>query len=89
MIGCAMGSKCSSSVCDIRLHQITREIINTFPNKLHITYHVCYRDDGFLIFQGEENAIQELFTIANSTHPLLKITYELSINEMQFLDTTV
>ena len=89
IIGCAMGSKCSPSVCDIRLHQITREIINTFPNKHHITYHGRYRDDGFIIFHGEGKEIHELFTIANSTHPLLKFTYELSRNEMHFLDTTV
>ena len=88
IIGCAMGSKCSPSVCDIRLHQITSEIINTFPNKHRITYHGRYRDDGF-IFHGEEKEIHELFTIANSTHPLLKFTYELSRNEMHFLDTTV
>jgi hypothetical protein len=80
---------CSPSVCDIRLHQITREIINTFPNKHHITYHGRYRDDGFIIFHGEEKEIHELFTIANSIHPLLKFTYELSTNEMHFLDARV
>jgi hypothetical protein len=32
--------------------------------------------DPPLIFHEEEKEIHELFTIANSTHPILKFTYE-------------
>lgn len=88
-IGCAMGSRCSPSVCDIRLHQITDEIIDKFAGKDKIIYHGRYRDDGFIIFHGLENDIHELFEIANSHHPLLKFTYEISKQEINFLDTTV
>ncbi|XP_061170257.1 uncharacterized protein LOC133179540 [Saccostrea echinata] len=88
-IGCAMGSKCSPSVCDIRLHQITDEIIDKFTGKNKIIYHGRYRDDGFIIFHGLETYIHELFEIANSQHPLLKFTYEISTQEINFLDTTV
>lgn len=89
IIGCAMGSKCSPSVCDIRLHQITNEIVCKFAGKDNIIYHGRYRDDGFIIFHGPETEIHELFAIANSHHPLLKFTYEFSTQEINFLDTTV
>ncbi|XP_062587335.1 uncharacterized protein LOC134248972 [Saccostrea cucullata] len=83
-IGCAMGSKCSPSVCDIRLHQITDEIIDKFTGKNDLIYHGRYRDDGFIIFHGSEAVIHELFEIANSHHPLLKFTYEISTQEINF-----
>ncbi|KAK3086137.1 hypothetical protein FSP39_014058 [Pinctada imbricata] len=89
IIGCAMGSRCSPSVCDIRMYEITTEIINKFPHKSRILYHGRYRDDGFIIYSGDENEIHELFAIANSAHPLLKFTYDMSHNQMDFLDTAV
>lgn len=89
IIGCAMGSRCSPSVCDIRMYEITTDIIKAFMHKCNILYHGRYRDDGFIIYHGTEREIHELFTLANSYHPLLKFTYEISNEQMNFLDTTI
>ena len=89
IIGCAMGSKCSPSVCDIRMYEITTEIVNKFPHRSNILYHGRYRDDGFIIYRGDEIEIHELFAIANSSHPLLKFTFDISKDQMNFLDSTV
>ena len=58
-------------------------------SKHRMTYHGRYRDEGFIIFHGEEKENHEFFTITNSAHQLLKFTYEISVNKMYFLDTTV
>jgi hypothetical protein len=89
IIGCAMGSKCSPEVCDIRMYEVTSEILNKFPFQQNIVYHGRYRDDGFIIYQGEMDEIHQFFQIANSYHPLLKFTYEISDKEMNFLDITL
>ena len=89
IIGCAMGSKCSPEVCDIRMYEVTSEILNKFPFQQNIVYHGRYRDDGFIIYQGEMDEIHQFFQIANSHHPLLKFTYEISDKEMNFLDITL
>ena len=60
-----------------------------FPFQQNIVYHGRYRDDGFIIYQGEMDEIHQFFQIANSHHPLLKFTYEISDKEMNFLDITL
>ena len=60
-----------------------------FDNKEQIFYLGRYRDDGFMIYHGNESEIHNFFEIANSHHPLLKFTYEISNTNMIFLDTTV
>lgn len=89
IIGCAMGSRCSPSVCDVRMYEITTDIIKSFNHKCNIIYHGRYRDDGFIIYHGNEREIHDFFTLANSYHPLLKFTYEISNEQMNFLDTTM
>lgn len=75
-----MGSKCSSSVCDICQHQITNEIVCKFAEKDNIIHHGRFCDEGFIIFHdhGPETKINEMFAVVNSHHPLLKFTYESS-----------
>ena len=89
MIGCSMGSCSSPSVIDVRMYEITCEIMNNFPYRHKVLFHTRYRDDGFIIFNGPEHEIHQLFEIANSHHPLIKFTYETSYINMNFLDTTI
>ena len=88
-IGCAMGVRCSPSICDIRIFEVINQITMKFDNKEKIFYLGRYRDDGFMIYHGNESEIHNFFEIANSHHPLLKFTYEISNTNMNFLDTTV
>lgn len=62
-----MGSKYSFAVCDSRLRQITKEILQKFHGKNYTLFHGRYRDDGFIIFHGNENEIHELLVIANKS----------------------
>ena len=88
-IGCAMGSRSSPSVCNIRMYEITTEILRLFPHTNNVLYHGRFLDDGCIIYHGTEQDIHELFAIANSFHPLLKFTYEISNKHINFLDTTL
>ena len=42
-----------------------------------------------MCYEGEENEIINLFEIANSIHPLLKFTYEMSETCITYLDTEI
>ena len=48
-----------------------------------------YRDDGIILFNGTREQITELFEHGNSLHNLLKFTYEISEQELTFLDVSI
>ena len=89
LIGCAMGNKCSPSVIDTQMYEITNEIIEKFQHKNKILYHARYRDDGIILFNGTKEEILNFFEIANSHHRLIKFTYEILEESTTFLDITV
>ena len=89
IIGCAMGSTVSPEVSDIRMFQITQSIMAQFQYANKVLFHGRFRDDGFIIFNGSENEILDFFQIGNQCHPHLKFTFEISIDSVNFLDTTV
>ena len=89
IIGCAMGSTVSPEVSDIRMYQITQQIMTQFKHANKVIFHGRYRDDGFLIFNGSDLEIQDFFQIGNSCHAHLKFTFEISHTSANFLDTTV
>ena len=89
IIGAPQGAVPSPEICDIAIFYHINKIMDKFSDRENIVFHVRFRDDGFIIYNGnEENAIQ-LFDIANSAHDLLKFTYEISQNNAVFLDTHV
>ena len=89
IIGAAMGAVPSPEICDIRMHEITKQILCLYEHKQNILFHGRFRDDGFIIFNGNRNEAERFFTIANSIHNLLKFTYEISESSMVFLDTEI
>ena len=86
-IGASMGSKCSPSVCDVRAFQLIQEIVDKFETKNKMIFVGTFRDDGAITYSGTETELHEFFRIANSIHPLLKFTYNISSTEVVFLDT--
>ena len=86
-IGAAMGAVPSPEICDIRMYELTKSIISQYKHNQKILFHGRYRDDGFLIFNGNRSEAEEFFHIGNSIHPLLKFTYSISDTSMPFLDT--
>ena len=87
IIGAAMGAVPSPEICDIRMYELTKSIISQYKHNQKILFHGRYRDDGFLIFNGNRSEAEEFFHIGNSIHPLLKFTYSISDTSMPFLDT--
>ena len=69
-IGASMGSKCSPEITDIRTFEVIREIITMFETKDKIIFLGRYRDDGLITYSGSEEELLNLFSIANSFHPL-------------------
>ena len=88
-IGAAMGCAPSPSICDMRMYEITKDIIANYEFRHKIIYHGRFRDDDFMIFEGSTDEAVQFFTICNNYHPLLKFTYEISESNMTFLDTQV
>jgi hypothetical protein len=89
IVGAAMGSVCSPEVCDIRMLELLREILPKFRHRNKILLNKKYRDDGFIIFNGTLDEAQELCTIANSAHPLLKFEFNISASQCIFLDLNI
>ena len=89
VIGASMGSKCSPEICDIRAFEVVKEVFERFPTKEKISFYGRYRDDGFIIYEGTIDELEIFFQIANSIHPLLKFTYNISETEAIFLDTCI
>ena len=89
VIGAPMGGILSPTCTDLHLASILKIILDKFQHKKNIRLHCQYRDDGFIAFTGNNNQIEEFFSIANAINPLLKFTYETSNYLMKYLDTEV
>lgn len=88
-IGVPMGGSSSAELADIRMFEILESILNKFIHKDKILFCTRYRDDIFMLYNGPEHEIHELFCIANDSHKHLKFTYEMSNTEINFLDTLI
>jgi hypothetical protein len=78
IVGASMGAIPSPEICDIRMFELLREFLPRFEHKNKILLNKKYRDDGIIMFNGTVNEAGELFTIANSAHPLLKFEFNIS-----------
>ena len=84
-LGVAMGAAPSPEICDIRMFEITQDIINNkYQHKNKIKHHVRFRDDGMMVFYATRNEVEEFFRIGNSIHEHLKFTYEISESHIVF-----
>ena len=95
VIGCAMGHIPSPEVSDLRAYEIIESILSKYPYRKQIICHLRFRDDGLILFRSSQssdstmNELKEFFDIANKEHDLLKFTYNISLQEVTFLDTTI
>ena len=81
--GTAMGTKMAVSFANIFM----ADIINQSPNKPLIWKR--YTDDIFSLWNTNKEAIHNFTKLANSFHPTIKFTAEISDTEIKFLDTCV
>ncbi|XP_057294731.1 uncharacterized protein LOC130623279 [Hydractinia symbiolongicarpus] len=88
LIGTAMGTKVAPPYASLFLGLFEEtHIFKRFPGLL--TIYLRFLDDIFFIWEHGENKLKEFFTYLNSVHPTIKFTYKYSIEEIDFLDTTV
>ncbi|XP_069122266.1 uncharacterized protein [Argopecten irradians] len=78
VIGAAMGAVPSPEICDLRMYEILKCIIERYPYRNSILLHYRYRDDGFMVFACSHEQIKLFFEIANAEHEYLKFTYNTS-----------
>ena len=50
IIGAVMGEVPSPEICDIRMYEITAEILSQFDKHNNIIFYGRFRDDGFIIY---------------------------------------
>ena len=75
--------------CDILMYQIMKEILWKFKGRKNIFFYGRYRDDGFMIYNGNFNDIPDCFNMANNHHCFLKFTDEISQTAITFLDVNI
>ena len=85
--GGAMGTKMAVSFANIFMAKVETDVINKSPNKPLIWKR--YIDDIFSLQNTSKEAIKNFTELANSFHPTIKFTAEISNTEMTFLDTCV
>lgn len=88
LVGVGMGQTMSPTLTSLRLFELITEILEQFEHFNEIVMLSIYRDDACLIVKKTCN-LQNFFRIANSIHPLLKFTFDISDEQIQFLDITV
>ena len=82
-----MGTKMVVSFANIFIAEDETDIINQNPNKPLIWKR--YIDDIFSLWNTNKEAINNFTELANSFHPTIKFTAEISDTEITFLDTCV
>ena len=79
-----MRTKMAVSFANIFMAEIETDIINQSPNKPLIWKR--YIDDIFSPWSTNKEAINNFTELANSFHPTIKFTAEISDTEITFLD---
>ena len=82
-----MGTKMAVSFANIFMAEVETDIINQSPNKPLIWKR--YIDNIFSLWNTNKEAIHNFTKLANSFHPTIKFTAEISDTEITFLDICV
>ena len=85
--GTAMGTKMAVAFANIFMTSIEKEILRQSINK-PLTWK-RFIDDVFCLWDTNKEEIEHFIEQANSYHPTIKFTAEVSQLEKTFLDTTV
>ena len=84
--GVPMGQRSSPSTCNLVVHILEKKIINLSP---HIHTLFRFMDDTLVFLTGSIQELEDLVKTANTLHPTLKITHEVSTETIQFLDLVI
>ena len=85
--GVAMGTKTAVSFANIFMAEIETNLILQNNTKPRVWKR--YIDDVFSLWDCNRNEVERFIEEANTFHPTIKFTAEISENEITFLDTVV
>ena len=85
--GVAMGTKTAVSFANIFMAEIETNLIQQNNTKPRVWKR--YIDDVFSLWDYNRNEVERFIEEANTFHPTIKFTAEISENEITFLDTVV
>ena len=90
LFGTAMGTKMAPPYANLFLGKLEEEQITNNDNyKNNIKFYKRFLDDIFLIWKGTLFELNLFLEFINTIHPTIKFTCQYSINEINFLDTTI
>ena len=85
--GTAMGTKAAPGLANCFMGNFEEE--HVYKYRLQPLVYLRYLDDCFLIWQHSEHELNEFVAYLNNCLPSIKFTMEKSMEEVNFLDTTV
>ena len=68
----------SHSLTDLRMFEIITDILKEYQYSNSILLLSVFRDDVLILFRKVKKHLPEFLNIADSIHPLLKFTHEIS-----------
>jgi Reverse transcriptase (RNA-dependent DNA polymerase) len=86
--GTAMGSPMAPNFANLYMYQIEKKTVQLFKHK-GLAFYTRFIDDIFAIFNGTRKEAMEFIQAMNSLHPTIKITHQISLESVPFLDVTI
>lgn len=87
--GVSMGAVCSPQCTDLLMGRVIQEVLAKVPDPHIVKETRLYRDDGVLFIDADDEQIHQIFKWANEHTPGVEFEYEISQNEITFLDVTL
>ena len=84
--GVTMGNNSAPTLANFYLACLIDGYLLDHP---HVSLYKRFIDDGFLLWEGNQQELDTLFQVLNTRDPLIRLTYETSPSEIPFLDVTV
>ena len=85
--GTAMGTKMAPPYANIFMSHFETPLMTTYAQ--HILLWKRYIDDILFLWKGTRQSLEKFIQHTNTLHPTIKLTFEISTNEINFLDTTI
>lgn len=85
--GTAMGTKMAPPYANIYMSYFEKPLINTYTHNILLWKR--YIDDILFLWRGTKQSLDQFIIHTNSLHPTIKLTFEVSKDKIDFLDTTI
>ena len=82
-----MGTKMAPPYANIFMSHFETPLMTTYAQ--HILLWKRYIDDILFLWKGTRQSLEKFIQHTNTLHPTIKLTFEISTNEINFLDTTI